>query len=534
MAHSRRAASQPWLWLLTLAVLIQALWALTDPPTATRAADDRPNILLIVSDDQRYDTMEFMPRTRALIFERGVEFTRAYVTTPRCCPSRASILTGQYAHNHNVRVNEDRLRQPTVVETLHESGYRTALVGKYLNSYPLPDDDAPLPEFDLWAAMADGLTLYFNTPLNVNGQWVEHEGYQTDILLDYALRFMQEAAADDQPFFVLFAPYTPHVPAIPAPGDENLYADLEPYAPPNLNPADMSGKPEWMQALPRLTDEQLDTIQAQRLDQLRSLAALDRSVAALIWELERLGELDRTLIIYLSDNGFFWGEHRLETGKSQPYEEAVHVPLAISYPPLIGEARTDEHLVANIDLAPTLLDAAGLPIPARMDGRSLLPLLQDLESADWRDHLLLEGWPVDLDRLGTLPNFLAIHTGSLVYIETEGDAAELYDLTVDPYQLVNQIDNPAYAAERDELRAILKAESKGVNPPPLTSGANRVNHAVTTALEPVVKWLTGFWYTYRYSKKLWGSVGLAILLGIGFWKRRQLWSWARAWRDRRG
>lgn len=173
---------------------------------------ERPNIVILLTDDQRLDTMVAMPQTTALIFDQGVAFQNAYVTTARCCPSRSSILTGQYAHTHGVLVNTDPLSGQTVVESLHANGYRTGLVGKYLNSYPTQAEDPPRPEFDEWIAMISGNegARYTDTFLNVNGEWKQHTGYQTHILRDYALDFIRDSAAmQEQPFFLLFAPYAP-------------------------------------------------------------------------------------------------------------------------------------------------------------------------------------------------------------------------------------------------------------------------------------------------------------------------------------
>jgi arylsulfatase A-like enzyme len=414
--------------------------------SATRPAKDPPNILLIVSDDQRNDTMQFMPRTQSLIFDQGVTFDEAYVTTSRCCPSRSSILTGMFAHNHEVILNSDPLTKKTMVEYLKENGYYTGLVGKYLNSYPTSPQDPPRPEFDSWIGMISGPdgSRYFDTSLNVNGRWTEHSGYQTYILRDYAIDFLQQAKEQPDPFFLLYAPYAPHLPAVPAPGDEQLYADLPPHNPPNFNPEDMSGKPEWMQSLPFLTDDQIASIQRDWLHQNQTLNALDESIESLIQELDHLDMLDNTIIIYLSDNGMFLGEQRFPIGKIYVYEESMRVPFAVRYAQMIEKPRVESRLVGNIDIAPTLYELAGIPIPEEVDGLSLVSLLRDQPFAKWREHLLLEGWPFGVAYVENSPPFQAIRSGDYVYVETEGDISELYDLQNDPYQLHNQINNPDY------------------------------------------------------------------------------------------
>lgn len=440
-----------------------AVWAWLDTP-------EPPNILLIVSDDQRYDQMAYMPRTRALIFDQGVTFDRAYATTARCCPSRATILTGLYAHNHRVRLNADPLTGPTIVQALDARGYFTGVVGKYLNSYPTRPEDPPHAEFDYWVTYISGAqtAAYYDTWLNVNGRWQAHSGYQTYLLRDYALEFLAQAEAQEIPFFLLFTPYAPHLPAHPAPGDDQLYLDEPPYFPPNYNPAALPGKPDWLQALPYLAEEQIASTRRDWLAQIQTLHALDLTVESLLQTLEAHDELENTIIIYLSDNGEFLGEHRLPIGKIYVYEEATHVPLAIRYPALQEEAWVDDtHLVGNIDIAPTLWEAAGMEEEdafdaLAFDGRSLLPLLRNQAGQAWRAHLLLEGWPINVAYVGDSPPFQAIHTGRYVYVETEGDRPELYDLERDPYQLRNEVDNVEYAGIKADLQAALAQERAAI------------------------------------------------------------------------
>lgn len=248
----------------------------------------------------------------------------------------------------------------------------------------------------------------------------------------------------------------PHLPATPAPGDETLFADLPPYSPPNFNPIDVAGKPAWLQALPNLADDQINSIQNDRLNMHRSLVAVDLAIADIVNELDQLGELENTIIFFLSDNGFFWGEHRLATGKIYVYEESVHIPMAIRYPALVEEPRVDDHLVANIDITPTIYELAGIQADA-VDGLSLVPLLRGERSPTWREDLLLEGWPINVAYVGNSPPFQAVHTGDAVYIETEGDTAEFYLLDEDPYQLENQVDNPSYADRVAEMRRRLES-----------------------------------------------------------------------------
>jgi N-acetylglucosamine-6-sulfatase len=445
--------------IIVLAALLLFL-AGCDNPSTRPAADSRPNFLIIVSDDQRYDHMEYMPLTRALIFDQGVTFDHAYATTPQCCPSRSSILTGMYAHNHGVLTNAMKLEQTTLPQRLQEAGYTTGLVGKYLNSYPVKRDP-PLPEFDTWVSFDSGPdhALYFDPEFYIGATKSEQEGYQTYLLRDYALEFLDEAAKRDKPFFLLFTPYAPHSPSIPAPEDTNLYSDLPPAHSPNINEEDVSDKPAWLQEKPLLTEEEIAKFDSNYRNQIRTLAALDRSIEALIQKLEDEGMLENTVIIFMSDNGHGRGEHRLPGGKVYPYEEMIHVPMAMRYTPLIDDPYIESAIVANIDIAPTLYALAGIPIPTDVDGASLVSLLQGDE--DWRDKILIEAWPKPGQ---DSPPYLAVRTARYLYVETRGDRSELYDMESDPFQLENQIDNLKYADIVAELHAYLE-EARGSIPP---------------------------------------------------------------------
>jgi N-acetylglucosamine-6-sulfatase len=437
----------------TSATAVPASPSATAPTvTATSPAPlTRPNIVLIISDDQRYDSMEYMPITQARIFDQGVTFTRTYVTTPLCCPSRASMFTGLYAHNHHAYDNFTLPDKPTVIEALHSAGYYTGLVGKYLN----PGGKHERPEFDYWVAY-DGHTgskQYFDPRLNINGQRQTIPGYVTFVLQDYVLEFLQKARQQPNPFFLVFAPTTPHYPADPAPGDEKLYPDLPPLRPPNYMEEDLSDKPVWIQNNRAADPTSMDDLHRK---QIQSLHSLDTTVGNILDALHTNGQDRNTIVIYLSDNGLFLGEHRID-GKEMAYEEAVRVPFGIWYPPLVSEPRVESKLIANIDIAPTLYELAGVPVPGELDGRSLVPLLKGT-ATDWRTWLLLEAWPYP-------HSWRAIRTNDFLYVETAGDISELYDMVKDPYQLQNQYQNPAYAATVKELAEILHGLNLGA---PLT------------------------------------------------------------------
>ncbi|MFN2383263.1 MAG: sulfatase [Gemmatimonadota bacterium] len=425
------------------------------PPDPPDPADPpaRPNILVLITDDQRADALrEVMPITYRRIVQQGVEFTRAFATTPLCCPSRSSILTGLYARHHGVRHNSALLGPFTVAHRLRDAGYRTGHVGKFLNSW----SGAPRVEYDFWVHHHGG---YENPRLNVNGDNVTASGYVADVLRDHALAFLDQTAAEPtRPFLLFFNPNAPHLPATPAAQDAGRFAGHAAHRPPSYDEADVSDKPAWIQALPRLSAEQRAELDRTRQRQLESLVAVDRAIGALLDRLESQGRLGDTLVIFLSDNGYLWGEHRL-TKKAVAYEESVRVPFALRYPRLVTAPRAESALVATIDIAPTIYELARVEGAGSVDGRSLVDLLGG--PAGWRDALLLEAWPDegghDPDAPDRSPAWAAVRTDRHVYIETVGDRSELYDLTADPFQLENLAEDPDQASVVAALRARLHA-----------------------------------------------------------------------------
>lgn len=430
-----------------LKIFMVAIFILSSCQALPRFNDQRPNFLIIVTDDQRYDTMQYMPNTQELIFNQGVTFDEGYVTTPFCCPSRSSILTGMYAHNHWVHENGTPLKFKTVVEDVHNNGYFTGLVGKYLNSWK----GETRYEFDFWVSIWGGtLNDYYDPDLDVNGTWSKHTGYATYIFRDYVLQFLDEANNQSKPFLLIYAPNAPHAPHTPAKEDLNLYTDLEPFRPESFNEADTSDKPLSISGKPLLTDEDIEANDNLRRRQILTLVALDRTIPDIINKLKETGELDNTVIIFLSDNGKHWGEHRF-TSKSTAYEEVVKVPFALRYPDLVPVPYIDDsHLVANIDIAPTIYELSETKMPETIDGLSLVGLLNGTTA--WRDHLLLEAWP---DR----GHWAAIHTGNMIYIETQNDLSEFYDLSIDPFQMDNMINDEKYQDIIAQLKLYLEAET---------------------------------------------------------------------------
>ena len=420
---------------------------------------DRPNVLLIVADDMRPDSLWAMSRLGELA-ERGVTFTLAFATTPLCCPSRASIMTGLYAHHHGVLANDPPLGgveafdpRSTLATWLQAAGVRTGLAGRYLNGYE--SLEVP-PGWDFWFALwqyTEEHGNYFNFRVTDRGErryfGSAPEAYSTRVLGEQALRFLEEDRG--RPFMLMLTPRTPHNPATPDPADSGAFKDLDLPLPPSYNEENVRDKPAWVRNFARLGEAKRERIESLRRRQLESLLSLDRAIASIVEALRVDGRLGRTWIIFTADNGLTLGEHRLDVGKSCPYEECVRVPLVVVPPAGTAVPRSDDHLVANIDLAPTIAAIMGVEPGAPTDGRSLLPLLSD-PAAPWRDALLLEQRRDDQGK-----SFVALRTSDRKYVRYADDGEELYDHTTDPYELNNDANASNRAAEKARLAEHLDA-----------------------------------------------------------------------------
>ena len=429
-------------------------------PDVAGAAATRGNILFILTDDQRYDLMEYMPLTSAALDSETVRFERAYATTSLCCPSRASILTGLYAHNHkvftNVAPNGGATRfdpSSTIATWLRAAGYRTMLAGKYLNGYNKLSPKVP-PGWTIFGALLD--VQYYNYLMAVNGKTVRYGSspadYSTDQLANALIKSIEKVPAS-VPIFAYYAPVAPHQPATPAAQDIGSYAGLPPFRPESYDEADVADKPAWIRALPAIAPEKAASWDSMRQRQIESLQAVDRAVERLIDAFKRTNRWDNTMVVFMSDNGYAYGEHRLGDLKNCPYEECIRIPLWIRTPGIT--ARTDTSLVANIDLAPTFADWAGVAVPSKTNGTSLVPLINEPGRA-WRTSLLIEHWPIPPT---PSPQGRGVRTSRFVYYEYKTGERELYDMWLDPFQLHNAIDHPEYAGDvtflQSELRRLL-------------------------------------------------------------------------------
>lgn len=427
--------------LLFIFVLVLTLGC---PLGCVHAQDVRPNFIIIVSDDQRHDTMRYMPRTSRLVFEQGATFRNAFATTPLCNPSRASILTGLYARNHGARRNLDQLQLSTIIERFNEAGYFTGIVGKYLNYW---EGSAP-PGAAYYAVSSFGGADYKNPTLTTPAGTAKRSGYITDLLRDEALSFVQAAHSQNRPFLLFFTPNAPHAPAIPAQRDKKTLVTVEPYRPRNYGSENGRSKPSWTRRYRRdgVTDaERLDHF---RLKQLRSLQSLDRAIGDLVEAVDERGLRDNTVILYTSDNGFLWGEFGL-TGKEAVYEPSVRVPFGLRFPKLVVAGTQRSEQVANIDIAPTLYEWAGVAAPYSLDGRSLAPLVSEATGTWSRDGILLEAWHRQRTER---TQYRAVHDLQYAYVVNDTGEEELYDLVEDPLELLNRAANPLYSAALQRMR----------------------------------------------------------------------------------
>ncbi|MEE8147601.1 MAG: sulfatase [Longimicrobiales bacterium] len=462
---------------ITLVLAAGLLIACSKAPDPT--SDPRPNFVVILTDDQRQDELEHMPSVMRRLAGEGLQFVHSFVTTPLCCPSRASFLSGRYAHNHGIR---DLGGAPlfdatsTVAVWLQRAGYRTGLVGKYMNDNGLLAPEIP-PGWDTWVTFADtpasfaGSWLYYDYELNVNGKPArygnEAKDYSTDVLADFAVEFLNRS--DGRPFFLLFSPFGPHLPAVPAPRHAGTLADLTFEETPGLQETDLGDKPGYVRRIRELYAQEesgggqpmAEHWRAGRVRVAESLLAIDEAVERLLDLLVEREIIDDTVIVYTSDNGVLWGEHGL-AGKQVPFEEAVRVPLIVRYPRMVPRARQDAHLVLNLDLAPTLAELAGAQA-GDVDGTSLVPLLRGDAEVTWRSDFLIEGSKSSF----TGSPYRAVRSAEWKYVWTGSEPAfeELYDLVRDPYETENLLvvtpQDPSVQRTADAMRrrrAELEAE----------------------------------------------------------------------------
>lgn len=462
--------------LLAVSVPVMLIIAGIGLAQSTQQRRPRPNIIFILIDDLRWDELGIMghPFLKTPHIDRigkeGALFRNAFMTTPLCSPSRASFLTGKYAHTHGITDNVDRSvashKLITFPLMLQQAGYATAFIGKW----HMGNDDSPRPGFDRWVSFK-GQGSYLKTEINEDGKDVNPRGYITDILNEYAVDFIRRR--HDKPFLVYLAHKAIH-PEVMQHGDGSInMADAERFIPadrhrnlfvgkkiprrPNAmqSPTDKPALERTIDNLPPLGVKTATSDQAV-LGRLRSLMAVEEGVGKILKALEETNQLDNTVIVFTSDNGYFYGEHGLSVERRLAYEESIRMPLLVRYPRVVKAGTVRDEFALNIDLAPTLLELAGVSAPM-VDGRSLVPLLKDAGS-EWRGSFLIEYYSDRVMPRVRQMGYKAIRTERwkyIHYLELDG-MDELYDLAADPYEMNNIINQPEATSTLDSMKRELE------------------------------------------------------------------------------
>ena len=461
------------------AIVLTVLASCARSPDQTPEAG-LPNVVFVLVDDMRWDDLRAAghpfidtPNMDRLARE-GIRFLNAFATTPLCSPSRASLLTGQYAQTHGIIDNTARPSHnlPVFPIQLQSAGYSTGFFGKW----HMGNDASPRPGFNRWVALP-GQGEAVDPHLNVDGQPQQAKGYVTDILTDHVETFIQRARADAKPFLVYLAHKAIHpnvmqrddgrvVTLADQPGGfvaadrhRGRYAGRAMPRRPNAfkPPVDKPALMRPIGGLPPLGRKTATTDDEIR-GRLEMLLAVDESLGRITAALEKAGVLDQTVVVFTSDHGYFYGEHGLNEERRLAYEETIRIPLIVRYPPRIKPGSVSSDIVLTLDLAPTVLSLAGVAPPATMEGRSLLPILAG-EARDWRKSFLIEYYTDTVFPRVLNMGYSAVRTDRYKYIEYRDlkGMNELYDLETDPYEERNLIASPGAASVLDELRNALAA-----------------------------------------------------------------------------
>ena len=440
------------------------------PEPAGSNGYERPNFVIVMTDDQEVASLDVMPTVKRQLADKGVTFKNAFASYPLCCPSRATFQTGQYAHNHGVLDN----RPPkggypafkpdeTMPVWLGRSDYETAHVGKYMNDYK-KSDEIP-PGWDRWFGMVEPSSRYFELRVNDQGEYTKFGkkdpgDYSTDVFTDRAVEFLKGRVDEDRPFLLSVGYVAPHVARSfqpegghcsengpePAPRHLGAFDDVQIPRGPSFNENDVTDKPASIRKQPKLRNAELAKKTDKYQCRLETLLSVDEGVSEIIKTLRKTGELDQTYFIYTSDNGFIQGEHRIKGGKAVPYEGAIRIPMLVRGPDVARDENAKE-LVSNVDVVPTILDLAGVEAGLPTDGRSF--------ESSLRDTGVNEGRAVLIESDHESEVFRGVRTGRYLYVERETGESELYDLRADPNELESIAENPVYSEARASLRATL-------------------------------------------------------------------------------
>jgi arylsulfatase A-like enzyme len=398
-----------------------------------------------------------MPVVEAEILAKGLEFENTFATNPLCCPSRATILTGLYAHSHGVWDNENGphggfVAQPdtsTIATWLDDAGYNTAMIGKYQNGYDVTGGTYVPPGWDEWFALFDG--EYYGITVSDNGV-PRHSAavYSTDLFATEADTWIRHAPTED-PLFLMFTPRAPHGPYTPATRHDDAFADLAPYRSPSWMERNVRDKPRWIRNMDEVEDFWIPTYDKEQIDSLESLLAVDEAVARILDALEDTGRLENTLIVFTSDNGYAWGEHRI-WGKNVPYDSSLRLPLVMRWDGVINPGTSTSAIVSNVDFAPTLAAAAGVTPATPVEGLSLTRFFADANARFGRKGILLE------HALGghLVPPYCGWRTEDELYVRWESGEEEYYRYSDDPYELRNVAEKPSMSDLVARYRSITR------------------------------------------------------------------------------
>lgn len=429
-----------------------------------------------MTDDMRADDLQYMPHTQRLLADQGVTFDQMLSPYPLCCPARAEVLSGQYSHNNGVQGNAwprggyyKLDNSNTLPVWLHNAGYETAFMGKYLNEYGDRDPLEIPPGWDNWDGSLGNVYDYSSATTNQLGQVTPHPGvYQTSLFDARTTDLIDQYASSDRPFFLWTSYVTPHLecsfadappkarscwhPPPPAYGDNGTFAGYTLPDDPAVNEADMSDKSRFMQRLPLLSPNRVAALREARISRIEALQSVDRAVADLVDELKSTGQYDNTYLLFTSDNGVQLGEHRWQ-GKILGYEGSLRVPLIVSGPG-IPPGRVRHQTVTMVDVAATIAAATGASPGRITDGESLLPLARG-DVPDGRDRVVpLEAGPIDNTSSGWL--YRGVRTDRYTLLVWRNGDVELYDRRRDPYEMDSVAGRPSYAGVRARLEQQLK------------------------------------------------------------------------------
>lgn len=477
--------------------------------------DTRPNIIIIMTDDQDLESMDVMNQVQKHLTNKGVTFENSFVNFPLCCPSRVSFLMGQAAHNTGI-IGNNKAEQGgfdlfddsnTLPVWLNDAGYETALIGKYINGYGNgPKQDGYVPPG--WTHWIGGVGRYYNYEVNENGTLVpygaDESDYATDVITRKSVSFIKETPSN-KPFFLFITQNAPHKVFEPAIRHKGAFSSYEVNIKPNFNEANMSDKPDYINHLPLLTDEEVERNLDAHRTRREMMLSVDEMVTDIIQALKDIGELDNTYIAFTSDHGFSLGEHRIKSSKRAPYEENIRVPLIIRGPD-IPKGITRDHLVNNLDLVASIVDWAEATPGVTLDGRSLKRAIQR-PNKTWRTAIPIEGTSGELkSEIGFWGRYSGVRTDRYLYVEhthkkTGEVQTELYDMVKDPYQLTNRTGRAKYKNIEKELADIVDQtrDCAGSNcwitsaepEAPNDSLTATVWHGITAAFDTIASWFDG-------------------------------------------